>query len=82
MKGTLNKGKRNNLSTKKENETFRDPDSEQSSTPEISARSRESLTMFEIGKGDRMQHFGQNKEDFGMFCQNPPVTCFVIRIRK
>ena len=29
----------------------------------------------------RMQHFGL-KEDFGMFSQNPPVTCFVIRIRK
>ena len=23
----------------------------------------------------RMQHFAQNKEDFGMFSQNPPVTC-------
>ncbi len=30
----------------------------------------------------RMQHFGQNKKDFGMFSRNPPVTCFVIRIRK
>ncbi len=30
----------------------------------------------------RMQHFGQNKKDFGIFSQNPPVTCFVIRIRK
>ncbi len=50
MKGTLNKGKKEQ--PKKENETFRDPDSEQSSTPEISVRSRESLTMFEIGKGD------------------------------
>ena len=30
----------------------------------------------------RMQHLGQNKKDFGKFSQNPPVTCFVIRIRK
>ena len=29
-----------------------------------------------------MQHFAQNKEDFVLFSQNPPVTCFVIRIRK
>ena len=30
----------------------------------------------------RMQHFAQNKEDFGQFLQNPHVTYFVIRIRK
>ena len=50
MKGALNKGKKEQ--PKKENETFRDPDAEQSSTPEISARSRESLSIFEMGKGD------------------------------
>jgi hypothetical protein len=50
MKGALNRGEK--AQPKKENETLRDPDSEQSSTPEISARSGESLTMFEIGKGD------------------------------
>ncbi len=50
MKGALNKGKREQ--PKKENETIRDSDSEQSSTPEISARSRESLSIFEIGKED------------------------------
>ncbi len=33
-------------------------------------------------QASRMQHFGQNKKDFGMFSQNPPVTCFVIRIWK
>jgi hypothetical protein len=35
-----------------------------------------------IGVPHRMQHFAQNKEDFGGFLQNPHVTCFVIRIRK
>jgi hypothetical protein len=29
-----------------------------------------------------MQHFDQNKEDFGLFCQNAPVAYFLIRIRK
>ena len=29
-----------------------------------------------------MQHFAQNKEDFGQFSQNPHVTYYVIRIRK
>jgi hypothetical protein len=50
MKGALNKGKKEQ--PKMENETFRDPDAEQSSTPEISARSRESLSIFEMGKED------------------------------
>jgi hypothetical protein len=50
MKGTLNRGKKEQ--PKKENETFQDPDSEQSSTPEISARSRESLAMLAGSKGD------------------------------
>jgi hypothetical protein len=35
-----------------------------------------------LGPGSRMQHFAQNKEDFGQFSQNPHVTYYVIRIRK
>jgi hypothetical protein len=33
-------------------------------------------------KDIRMQHFDQNKEDFGLFCQNATVSYFLIRIRK
>jgi len=40
-----------------------------------------SITAFMV-LAARMQHFDQNKEDFGLFCQNAPVAYFVIRIRK